>query len=54
MLSVLSLKEQIDLWNDKLNSIANNFDSPWTGMILFIVLLVIAVIAINAFSSKNK
>lgn len=53
MINILTIKEQIEIWNEKLNSIASNFDSPWAGMAIFIILLVIAVIAIKAFSSKK-
>lgn len=53
MIYILGIKEQIDIWNEKLNSLASRFDSPWTGMLVFIVLLAIAVISINAFSSKK-
>lgn len=53
MINILTIKEQIEIWNEKLNSLASRFDSPWTGMALFIILLVAAVVAINAFSSKR-
>ena len=53
MIYILGIKDQIEIWNDKLNSLASRFDSPWTGMALFIVLLVAAVLAINTFTSKK-
>lgn len=53
MINILSIKEQIEIWNDKLNSFTGQFDSPWAGMVIFIGLLAIAVISINAFSSKR-
>ncbi|MDO4996860.1 MAG: hypothetical protein Q4E69_06740 [Bacilli bacterium] len=53
MINILGIKQQIEIWNEKLNSLASNFDSPWAGMAIFIILLVIAVLSINAFSSKK-
>lgn len=53
MINILGIKEQIEIWDQKLNSLAFKMDSPWTGMIIFVVLLVAAVLAINAFSSKR-
>ena len=52
MVYVLSnLSYYIDRWNKELNSLADNFfDNPFSGMAVFIVLLVIGFIAIKAYT----
>ena len=54
MIYLLSIKEQIQIWNDQLNVFTEQFDSPWAGMAIFLALFVVAALAINAFASKNK
>lgn len=39
-------------WDEKINSLLYKIDSPFTGMIIFIVLLAISFIAIRSYSGK--
>ena len=53
MMLLFNMKEQIEIWNKQLNHLADTFfDNPFTGMAVFIVLLVISFIAIKSYSGK--
>lgn len=53
MLYILSIREQLEIWEEKLDSLASYLDSPWAGMLIFTILAVSALIAINSFSPKK-
>ena len=43
----------IDDWNSKLNALADKyFDNPFSGMLVFIILLAAGCIAIRSFSKR--
>lgn len=47
------VKDTIETWNEKLNGLAANYtDSPWAGMAIFIILLVISFVFISSSSKK--
>ena len=49
----VNLSSYIDELDKKLNALAERFfDNPFTGMLVFIVLLVISCIAVRAYSKK--
>ena len=49
---LFNIKEQIEIWNKQLNKLAEQFDNPFAGMAIFMILLVISFIAIRSYSSK--
>lgn len=53
MINILSLSSQIGELDKKLNAIADQFfDNPFSGMVVFIILLVIGWIAVKSYASK--
>lgn len=53
MIYILSFTELIKRWNEQLNDIADElFDNPFSGMAVFIILMVISMIAIKSYSKK--
>lgn len=53
MIYLLSFAEQIDKWDKQLNDLADQlFDNPFSGMVVFMVLLVISIIAVRGYAKK--
>ena len=45
---IMSISSTIKEWNNKLNELASYLDNPFSGMVIFIVLLAAATIAIRS------
>ena len=49
-----SFKKTIENWDKKLDSFTKTYmDSPWAGMVIFLILLVFMFFAINGYM-KNR
>ena len=49
-----SMKKTLESWDEKLDSFTKTYmDSPWAGMVIFLVLLVFGYIAINGYMKKR-
>lgn len=54
MLIAQSLKKTLENWDEKLDAFTKTYmDSPWAGMVIFLVLLVFGYIAINGYMKKR-
>lgn len=48
-----SFSKTIDLWNKKLDAFAAEYmDSPWVGMVIFLVLFAFGCFAISGYVKK--
>jgi len=48
------IMSKLEEWNEKLDVFAaKNLDSPWIGMVIFLVLMVFAFVAISGYM-KNR
>ncbi len=52
MINLLSLTSVLEEIQKQLDKLAYKMDSPFTGMIIFIVLLTVSFIVIRSYSSK--
>lgn len=47
---LLSLESILEDWDEKLDAFTKTYmDSPWAGMVIFLVLLVFGFVAINGY-----
>ena len=47
---LLSLESVLEDWDEKLDAFTKTYmDSPWAGMVIFLVLLVFGFVAINGY-----
>ena len=54
MLIAQSLKKTLEQWDEKLDSFTKTYmDSPWAGMVIFLVLLVFGFVAIGGYMKKR-
>ncbi len=54
MLIAQSLKKTLEQWDEKLDSFTKTYmDSPWAGMVIFLVLLVFGFAAIGGYMKKR-
>ena len=54
MLIAQSLKKTLEQWDEKLDTFTKTYmDSPWAGMVIFLVLLVFGFFAIGGYMKKR-
>lgn len=52
MLNILSFASKIEELEKQLNNLASQLDNPFAGMVIFMVLMVIAFMAIKSYTSR--